>query len=221
MVQTFSTIESDAERQQSGGALIRILDSLRRMPAELARKELSELFFVSLASALESIEKNTEADEVRSLRQQILESVPPQDTVPTPLLSFSVSEAPENAKFEYFDGQVAEVAGLEFSTRHGLTPQVEWVNRLAQAVRDNLSPKNQQKEASLKGNRGALLFLVPVRIPAEKESARKDVLMFCEKDRENVTGFVDRLCLHHAGKSQADRTSCAKIVRAFVDKSLN
>ena len=94
-----------------------------------------------------------------------------------------MSEAPENAKFEYFDGQVAEVAGLEFSTRHGLTPQVEWVNKLAQAVRDNLSPKNQQKEASLRETE-ALLFLVPVRIPAEKESARKDVLMFCEKDRE-------------------------------------
>ena len=84
------------------------------MPVDFARKQVSESFFTLLAMALDSIGNTTEAADVPSMGQQMLETIP-QATVCQLLLSFSVSEAPENTKFEYFDGQVAEVAGLVFT----------------------------------------------------------------------------------------------------------
>jgi hypothetical protein len=214
MVQAFLTIESMEERQQVGEAMTNIRDSVLRMPAKLAREQLPEAFYVSLAQALESVGKTAEAAEVLSTGRTILAG----GQVAPPLISFRVEDAPEGVAFEFFDGQVAEVAGLAFTEKYGLTPPVMWANKLARAVRDNLSAEKREKEAAL--NRGPLLFLIPVEIPPEKQSVSKDVLMFCENDRRDVPSFVQRLCSQYGGAEAADRASCAGIVKGFIDETL-
>jgi len=221
MVKAFLTIESMEERRQVGDAMTNIRDSVWKMPTELAQKLLPESFFVSLARALESVGKTAEAAEVLSTGRAILygSQVAPAPAVAAPLLSFRLEDLPEGVKFEFFDGQVAEAAALEFVEKHGLTPIVVWTNRLARAVRDNLSAEMRENEAALESNRGPLLFLIPVEIPQEKGSVQ--CFMFCEHDRLDVSSFVQRFCALNGGAEEADRARCTVMVSEFIKKELS
>lgn len=222
MVKAFLSIESVAEQKEVGGALINIRDSIWRMSDELARQELSSEIFSLLSKAFETIGKFKEAAEVLAKGRNVFDEKHTPETGSEPLLSFLVEDktfGPEGVQFNFYDGQVAEVTSYEFATKHHLQPVTSWTNRLAQAVRENLSEVDLKREAAHESNRGALLFVIPLQVAPGQEYNPAD-MMFCEKDQRDVWSFVKSFCVVYGGGTSTDQANCHKTLQDFISQKL-